>query len=152
MTYFGHECIKILCQSFPCLFSDLPLVLRGLTMYKWYSSCFFIHWLQLGSVSEVLWWENRAKARITPTSSNSSSTGSDFSFALQLLLPPSTSSYRQTSRLSPGPWGQLLPCVHGSYTLVTSSLSPGPLALMGFWNWFLVTSYSSFFPLEYLLN
>lgn len=108
------------------LFSDLPLVFRGLATYKCYFSCSFIHcFSQVQSIgcsggrTASSKWE---KAMWTPTSVIVSTQ------AQISALPWSSSS--STYQLLQA--DLRMPSVHGSCNVVTSSLFPVPLALMGF--------------------
>lgn len=96
MSYFGHECIEMLCQSFPCLPSDSPLLLQGLTPAKDIPHALYplvsVRCNQLGWSSGILVSRKKRKARSAPSQPPviTSSTGSKFSF--YLIVPPDSMS------------------------------------------------------------
>ena len=136
----------MLCQSFPCLPSDSPLLLRGLTPAKDIPHALYplvsVRCNQLGWSSGILVSRKKRKARATPSQPPviTSSTGSKFSF--YLMVPPASMS----QLLQTGLWrlfslmGSYLSWFHVSCTLVTSPFSPFPPSVRGF----LVASYSPF--------
>ena len=95
-SYFGCECIEMLCQSFPCLPSDPTLLLRGLAPAKDIPRALYplvsVRCNQLGWSRGILVGRKKRKARAIPSQPPviTSSTGSKFSF--YLTVPPASMS------------------------------------------------------------